>query len=118
MAHGSVWFIDPPLGRGGMTLAAAKNAVKNVKTAEYKMAHVARAREKGETKGFMRIIIDADTDRILGVSILGVGGDEIVSSILNVMYANKPYTLIRDSVQIHPTVSELIPTMLENTNKI
>lgn len=111
-------FIDPPLGRGGMTLAAAKSAGKNVKTAEYKMAHVARAREKGETKGFMRIIIDADTDRILGVSILGIGGDEIVSGVLNVMYANKPYTLIRDSVHIHPTVAELIPGMLENTKNI
>ncbi|MBW6513421.1 MAG: FAD-containing oxidoreductase [Candidatus Syntrophosphaera sp.] len=108
-------FIDPPLGRAGMTLAAAKIAGNKVKTAEYQMANVARAREKGETKGFMRIIIDSDTDRILGASILGVGGDESIASILNVMYADKPYTLIRDSVHIHPTVSELIPTMLEKT---
>ncbi|MGC9362394.1 MAG: mercuric reductase, partial [Candidatus Syntrophosphaera sp.] len=110
-------FIDPPLGRAGMTLAAAKKAGKKIKTAEYQMANVARAREKGETKGFMRIIIDSDTDRILGASILGVGGDESIASILNVMYADKPYTLIRDSVHIHPTVSELIPTMLEKTKQ-
>lgn len=105
-------FIDPPLGRAGMTLAQAKASKKNVKTAYYKMENVARAREKGETAGFMQIVIDGDNDKILGASVLGVGGDEIIGSILNVMYANKPYTLIRDSVQIHPTVSELIPTML------
>jgi len=108
-------FIDPPLGRAGETLSAAEKAGKNVKIAEYQMAQVARAREKGETKGLMRITVDADTNRILGASILGVGGDESIASVLNVMYADKPYTLIRDSVQIHPTVSELIPTMLEKT---
>lgn len=111
-------FIDPPLGRAGMTLATAKQTGKNIKTAEYQMAWVARAREKGETKGFMRIIIDGDTDRILGISILGVGGDELIASVLNIMYADKPYTLIRDSVQIHPTVSELIPTMLEKIKQV
>jgi len=61
----------------------------------------------------MSVVIDADTDRILGASVLGIGGDEIISSILNIMYADQPYTVIRDSVQPHPTVSELIPTMLE-----
>ena len=61
----------------------------------------------------MRVIVDGDTDRILGASVLGVGGDEIISSILNIMYADVPYTVIRDSVQPHPTISELIPTMLE-----
>ena len=110
-------YIDPPLGRAGMTLTQAKEAYKNVKVAEYSMSKVARAKEKGETKGFMRIVIDGDTDLILGASILGIGGDEIISGILNLMYAKKPYTLIRDSVQIHPTVSELIPTMLENTKE-
>lgn len=111
-------FIDPPLGRAGMTLAQAKESGKNIKAAEYRMSDVARAKEKGETDGFMRIVIDADTDRILGASILGIGGDEIISSILNIMYADKPYTLIRDSVQVHPTVSELIPTMLQKSKKI
>jgi pyruvate/2-oxoglutarate dehydrogenase complex dihydrolipoamide dehydrogenase (E3) component len=107
-------FIDPPLGRAGMTLAQAKAAGKNIHLAYRKMTDVARAREKGETYGFMRAIIDRDTDKILGAAVLGVGGDEVISSILNVMYADKPYTLIRDSVQIHPTVAELIPTMLES----
>ena len=107
-------YIDPPLGRAGMTLAQAKQAYKNVKVAEYKMSKVARAKEKGETNGFMRIVIDGDTDLILGASILGTGGDEIISGIINMMYAQQPYTLILNTVQIHPTVSELIPTMLEN----
>ena len=82
------------------------------------MSKVARAKEKGETRGFMRVIIDAKTDKILGASILGVGGDEIIGGILNLMYADAPYTVIRDSVQVHPTVSELIPTMLENPKAI
>lgn len=107
-------FIDPPLGRAGMTPAQAKASGRNFKVAYRKMEDVARAREKGETAGFMSVIIDSDTDKILGASILGVGGDEIISSILNVMYADSPYTVIRDSVQVHPTVSELIPTMLES----
>ena len=106
-------FIDPPLGRAGMTLAQAKKSGRNIKTGTMKMQDVARAREKGETDGFMQVIIDGDTDRILGAAVLGVGGDEVISSILNVMYADRPYTVIRDSVQIHPTVSELVPTMLE-----
>ena len=107
-------FIDPPLGRAGMTLAQAKSSGRNFKVGYRKMENVARAREKGETSGFMSVIVDSDTDKILGASILGVGGDEIISSILNIMYADKPYTVIRDSVQPHPTVSELIPTMLES----
>jgi pyruvate/2-oxoglutarate dehydrogenase complex dihydrolipoamide dehydrogenase (E3) component len=107
-------FIDPPLGRAGMTLAQAKASGRNIKVAYRKMENVGRAREKGETAGFMKVIIDSDTDKILGASILGIGGDEIIASILNVMYADSPYTVIRDSVQVHPTVSELIPTMLEN----
>ncbi len=107
-------FIDPPLGRAGMTLEQAKKSGRNISTGTRKMQDVARAREKGETDGFMQVVIDSDTDRILGAAVLGVGGDEVISSILNVMYADRPYTVIRDSVQIHPTVSELIPTMLES----
>jgi len=107
-------FIDPPLGRAGMTLAQAKASGRNFKVGHRKMEDVARAREKGETAGFMNVIVDSDTDKIMGASILGVGGDEIISGILNVMYADSPYTVIRDSVQVHPTVSELIPTMLES----
>src|SRR3984957_7795408 len=76
------------------------------------MSKIGRAIEKGETQGFMKVLIDADSNLILGASILGTGGDEAIHSILDVMYAKKPYTLISRAVHIHPTVSELIPTML------
>ena len=111
-------FIDPPLGRAGLTLAQAKKTGKKLKVGYRRMSNVARARERGETNGFMSVVIDAETDKILGASILGIGGDEIISSILNIMYADQPYTVIRDSVQPHPTVSELIPTMLEGVREI
>lgn len=77
------------------------------------MEKVSRAGEKGETNGSMSVIVDSRTGKVLGASILGVGADEIISGILNIMYADVPYTVIRDSVIPHPTVSELIPTMLE-----
>ena len=76
------------------------------------MSKVGRAIEKGETQGFMKALVGADTKEMLGAAILGVGGDEAVHSILDVMYAKAPYTLIQRAVHIHPTVSELIPTML------
>ena len=76
------------------------------------MTKVGRATEKGETQGSMKIIVDADTKRILGASILGTGGDEAIHSILDLMYAKAPYTVIQRAMHIHPTVSELIPTML------
>ena len=76
------------------------------------MTRVARAIEKGETQGFMKILVDAETRRILGAAILGGGGDEIIHSILDVMYADAPYLVIQRAVHIHPTVTELIPTML------
>lgn len=107
-------FIDPPLGRAGMTLAEARATGKKLKVGHRTMDRISRAKEKGETKGYMSVVIDANTDKILGATVLGTGGDEIISSILNVMYADQPYTVIRDSVQPHPTVSELIPTMLES----
>ena len=105
-------FTDPPLGRVGMTLAQAKKEGLNVLVGERAMSRVARAKEKGETKGFMRVVVDADTERFLGASVLGVGGDEIISGITNLMYAGASYKTLRDSVQIHPTVAELIPTLL------
>jgi pyruvate/2-oxoglutarate dehydrogenase complex dihydrolipoamide dehydrogenase (E3) component len=111
-------FIDPPLGRAGMTLEQARNSGRKLLVGERPMEKVARAREKGETDGFMRVVIDAETEKILGASVLGVGGDEAISSILNIMYADQPYTVIRDSVQIHPTICELIPTMLENLKEV
>jgi pyruvate/2-oxoglutarate dehydrogenase complex dihydrolipoamide dehydrogenase (E3) component len=76
------------------------------------MARVGRARERSETQGFMKVLIDADSKRILGAAVLGIGGDEIVHSILDIMYAGAPYTTIERAMPIHPTVSELIPTML------
>ncbi|MCH7688250.1 MAG: pyruvate/2-oxoglutarate dehydrogenase complex dihydrolipoamide dehydrogenase, partial [Planctomycetes bacterium] len=76
------------------------------------MSRIGRAREKGETQGFMKILIDAESKEIMGAAILGVGGDEAIHSILDVMYAKKPYTLIQRAVHIHPTVSELIPSLL------
>ena len=110
-------FVDPPLGRAGINLQEAKEKGLNVLVGYKEMKEVSRAKEKGETDGFMRVIVDADSNKILGATVLGVGGDEIISGILNVMYAEAPYTVIRDSVQVHPTVSELIPTMLEDLKK-
>jgi pyruvate/2-oxoglutarate dehydrogenase complex dihydrolipoamide dehydrogenase (E3) component len=76
------------------------------------MTKVGRAVEKGETQGFMKVLVDAETKQILGAAILGVGGDEVIHSILDIMYAKAPYTVIQRAMHIHPTVTELIPTML------
>lgn len=105
-------FTDPPLGRAGMTETEARATGKPLLIGLRPMNKVGRAIEKGETNGLMKVIIEADTSLILGAAILGVGGDEVIHSILDVMYARKPYTLIRDAVHIHPTVSELVPTLL------
>ena len=107
-------YIDPPLGHVGMSETQVRDAGKNALIATMPMSSVGRAVEKGETLGFMKILVDADTKKILGASILGTGGDEVVHSILDVMYAKAPYTVIERAMHIHPTVSELIPTMLEN----
>ena len=105
-------FIDPPLGRAGLTETEARALGKSVLIRKYAMSHVKRAIINGETQGFMKAIIDAETKLILGAAILGVNGDEVVQSILDVMYAKKPYTVIENAVHIHPTITELIPTML------
>ena len=105
-------YIDPPLGRVGMTEAQVRKSGRKALMGKRPMTNVGRAREKGETQGFMKIIVDADTKEILGAAILGVGGDEVIHSILDIMYAKKPYTVIQRAMHIHPTVSELIPTML------
>ena len=104
-------YIDPPLGRAGMTETAARASGRKLLIGTRPMSRVGRAVEKGETLGFMKVIVDAETNKILGASILGTGGDEAVQSILDVMYADKPYTTITRAVHIHPTVSELIPTV-------
>ena len=105
-------FMDPPLGRVGLTETQALQSGRRLLVATRPMTKVARAVEKGETQGFMKIVVDAETKQILGAGILGTGGDEAIHSILDVMYAKAPYTLIQRAVHIHPTVSELIPTML------
>ena len=104
-------FIDPPLGRAGMTETEARKSGRKLLIGTRPMTRVGRAVEKGETEGFMKVIVDADSKEILGASILGTSGDEAVQSILDVMYAGKPYTTITHAVHIHPTVSELIPTV-------
>jgi len=105
-------YIDPPLGRAGLTEAEVRKTGRRALVGKRPMTRVSRAVEKGETQGFMKIVVDADTREVLGAAILGVGGDEAIHSILDVMYAKAPYTVIQRAVHIHPTVSELIPTML------
>jgi pyruvate/2-oxoglutarate dehydrogenase complex dihydrolipoamide dehydrogenase (E3) component len=105
-------FVDPPLGRVGMTETQVRASGRPALMATRPMTKVGRAKEKGETQGFMKVLVDQETKEILGASILGVEGDEAIHSILDVMYARKPYTLIQRAVHIHPTVSELIPTLL------
>ena len=105
-------YIDPPLARVGMTETQVRDSGRKALIGKMEMTRVGRAREKGETWGFMKIVVDAETKQILGATILGVGGDEIIHCILDVMYARAPYTVIQRAVHIHPTVAELIPTML------
>ena len=105
-------FIDPPLGRVGMTEREVRESGRKALIGKMMMTRVGRARERGETQGFMKILIDAETKRILGAAILGIGGDEVVHSLLDVMYSDAPYTAIQRATHIHPTVTELIPTML------
>ncbi|MFT7542674.1 MAG: pyruvate/2-oxoglutarate dehydrogenase complex dihydrolipoamide dehydrogenase (E3) component [Gammaproteobacteria bacterium] len=107
-------FIDPPLGRIGMTESQARASGRNVLIGKRLMSNVGRARERSETDGFIKILVDRDTKEILGAAILGIGGDEVVHSLLDVMYAKAPYTVISRAVHIHPTVSELIPTTLQS----
>jgi pyruvate/2-oxoglutarate dehydrogenase complex dihydrolipoamide dehydrogenase (E3) component len=105
-------YIDPPLGRAGMTEAEVRKSGRKALIGKRPMTQVGRAREKGETDGFMKVLVDAETKKILGASLLGIQCDEVIHSILDVMYANATYTVIQRAMHIHPTVSELIPTML------
>ncbi len=105
-------FVDPPLGRVGMTEAEARASGRSTLVGKRAMKDVKRAVEKGETHGFIKVLVDEETREIVGAAILGTGGDEVVHSILDVMYAKAPYTLIKRAMHIHPTVSELIPTTL------
>jgi pyruvate/2-oxoglutarate dehydrogenase complex dihydrolipoamide dehydrogenase (E3) component len=105
-------YIDPPLGRVGMTEAQARASGRKLLIGTRPMSAVSRAVEKSETQGFMKVIADAQSKRILGASILGVGGDEAIHGIIDIMNADVPYTTLQRAVPIHPTVSELIPTLL------
>jgi len=105
-------FTDPPLGRLGRTEAEARQEGYDILIGRMPMTDVARARERGETQGFMKVLVDARSKQILGAAILGVGGDEVVHSLVDAMYGHLPYTVVQHGVRIHPTVSELIPTML------
>jgi pyruvate/2-oxoglutarate dehydrogenase complex dihydrolipoamide dehydrogenase (E3) component len=106
-------YIDPPLGRAGMTVEQVRKSGRRALLGTRPMTRVGRAVEKGETQGFMQIVVDADTEEILGAAVLGVGGDEVIHSILDIMSAGLPYTAISRTMHIHPTVSELVPTMLQ-----
>jgi pyruvate/2-oxoglutarate dehydrogenase complex dihydrolipoamide dehydrogenase (E3) component len=105
-------FIDPPLGRAGMTEAEAISSGRSVLIGTRPMTRVSRAIEKGETQGFMKIMVDAATKKILGAAVLGPGGDEAIHCVLDVMYAKGDCSVIQRAVHIHPTVAELIPTIL------
>jgi len=110
-------FVDPPLGRVGITMKEAKEKGLTVLVGHRPFSKISRAKEKGETYGYMSVVIDAETKKILGATVLGVGGDEVISSFINMMYAGASYEVFRDTVLPHPTVSELIPTMLESLTK-
>ncbi|CAG2155209.1 putative pyridine nucleotide-disulfide oxidoreductase RclA [Cupriavidus yeoncheonensis] len=106
-------FIDPPLGRAGMTEREARQSGRQVLVGTRPMSRVGRAVEKGESLGFMKVVVDADTRMIMGAAILGLSGDEVIHSLLDIMYAKAPYTTISRAMHINPTVSELVPTLLQ-----
>ena len=105
-------YTDPPLGRAGLTEDQVRRSGKRALIATRPMTRVSRAVEKGETQGLMKVLVDADSKEILGAAILGTGGDEVIHGILDLMYAKAPYTVLQRSMPIHPTVSELLPTLL------
>jgi len=106
-------FIDPALGRVGLTESEARATGRPLLGAKMAMQRVGRARESGETQGFMKVVVDAQTQRLLGAAILGLNGDEVVHTLLAHMAADQPWTVLSRTVQIHPTVSELLPTLLQ-----
>jgi pyruvate/2-oxoglutarate dehydrogenase complex dihydrolipoamide dehydrogenase (E3) component len=105
-------YTDPPLGRVGMSVSDARKSGRRALVGERPMMRVARAIEKGETQGFIRILVDGDSKEILGASLLGPGCDEAVHAVLDLIYAKAPYTVMQRAMHIHPTVSELLPTIL------
>ena len=115
---GYALFIDPPLGRVGMTESQARASGRPVLVGRRPMSRVGRAIEKGETLGFMKVVADAETRKILGASILGTGGDEAIHGVLDIMNAGASYDVLQRAVPIHPTVSELLPTILNEMQPV
>jgi pyruvate/2-oxoglutarate dehydrogenase complex dihydrolipoamide dehydrogenase (E3) component len=107
-------YTDPPLGRAGMTEAEVRKTGKAALISTMPMKDVMRAYERGETKGFLKVLVDRDNKQIVGASFLGLEGDEVIHCVLDIMYAKAPYTVIQRAMHIHPTVSEFIPTMMDN----
>jgi pyruvate/2-oxoglutarate dehydrogenase complex dihydrolipoamide dehydrogenase (E3) component len=105
-------YIDPPLGRTGMSESEARKSGRKIRVGMRPMTRVARATEKGEAQGFMKIVVDAESEAILGAAIFGVGGDEAVHSVLDMIHAKARYGTLQRAMHIHPTVAELIPTLL------
>jgi pyruvate/2-oxoglutarate dehydrogenase complex dihydrolipoamide dehydrogenase (E3) component len=105
-------YIDPPLGRAGLSETEARRSYKHVRVGQRPMTRVGRAVEKGETQGFMKVVVDEESQQLLGAAILGPGADEAIHCVLDMLVARAPYTTLRDAMHIHPTVSELIPTVL------
>ena len=106
-------YTDPPLGRVGMTETEAQRSGRTILVGKRPMSRVGRAIEKGETTGLMKVVVDANSREILGAAVLGTGGDEVIHCVLDTMYAKAPYTVLQRAMHIHPTVAELIPTILQ-----
>jgi pyruvate/2-oxoglutarate dehydrogenase complex dihydrolipoamide dehydrogenase (E3) component len=111
--RGYALYIDPPLGRVGMTQTEAQQTGRPLLVNTRPMRRVGRAVERAETQGFMKVVVDAGTQRILGAAILGLNGDEAIHGILDLMNADQPFTTLQWAVPIHPTVSELLPTLVD-----
>jgi pyruvate/2-oxoglutarate dehydrogenase complex dihydrolipoamide dehydrogenase (E3) component len=111
-------FIDPPLGRAGMTEADVRRKGIKALVAKMPMEDVGRAYERSETKGFMKVIVDAESKQLLGAALLGIEGDEVVQGLLDMMYAKQPYTVIQRAMHIHPTVYEMIPYIFEDMQPV
>ncbi len=115
---GYALYIDPPLGRVGLTEREALQRGRKIRVGTRPMTRVGRAVERGETLGFMKVVVDAESEQILGAAILGVGGDEAIHGVLDIMNAKAPYTTLKRAVPIHPTVSELLPTVLGSLREV
>ena len=111
-------YTDPPLGRCGMTDAEVRKSGRAALVTKLPMSAVNRAIEKGETQGFIKISVDAETKHIMGAAIPGIGGDEVIHVLLDVMYAKAPYTVVQRAMHIHPTVAEYLPTVLSKLESL